>query len=65
MDIRLSPEEYDDVISDLKDNDLEPEVVIKNVQKAIDNQILPRSSNQQGFDYSRYHDIKEVSGEVK
>ena len=62
VDVRLSPTEFDDVTSSLKESGIAVETWISDVQSLLDTQKmgLGAAVNDTLFDYSRYHRIEEV-----
>lgn len=62
VDVRLSPLEYDDIISGLKEYGFETTVLIDDVQNLMDSQTQSRGFQDPsaGFNYSRYHQLNEV-----
>ena len=62
VDVRLSPFEFDDVTSSLKESGIAVETWISDVQYLLDTQKmgLGAAVNDTLFDYSRYYRIEEV-----
>jgi len=60
--VRLSPFEFDDVTSSLKESGIAVETWIRDVQSLLDTQKMGLGAAVNGtlFDYSRYHRIEEV-----
>lgn len=63
IDIRLAPDEYNDVTSVLKENGFLSETVVDDVQSLVDNQKRDANNIHSSiyFDYSRYHPLEEVN----
>ncbi|XP_052815318.1 carboxypeptidase B-like [Mya arenaria] len=63
VDIRLTPFEYDDVTSSLKENNFKVETMISDIQHVLDSQRrdLKYKPKAAVFDYSKYHTLDEIN----
>ncbi|KAH3722336.1 carboxypeptidase B-like [Dreissena polymorpha] len=66
VDIHLTPLEFDDVISALREHGFEPKILIDDVQSLLDSQRRPLKFKPGSavFDYGKYHTLDEINGWV-